>query len=159
MVREGAVRLEEVGHRVDRDPLQDRRQHHAGHPVRRVDHDPPPLDLLHVDEGQDLVDVGRKDILLPDLSEGLSLRRGGTGQCSVADVQQARVAADGHRAAADDLHARVLLRVVRGGDLDSAVEVEVADRGIEHLGADEPDVDDVRPGGRCALDHRLRHRG
>ena len=159
VVREGAVRLEKVGHRVDRDPLEDGRQHHAGHPVRRIDHDTPPLDLVEVDERQDLVDVGRKDILLPDLSEGLSLRRGGKGQCSVTNVQQARVAADGHCASADDLHPDVLLRVVRGGDLDSAVELEVADRCIEHFGADEPDLDDIRPSGRCPLDHRLRHGG
>ena len=39
-----------------------------------------------------------------------------------------------------------------------AVEPEVADREVEHLGADEPDVDHVGPGGRGALDRRLRHR-
>ena len=74
---------------------------------------------------------------------------------AVADVQQARVAADGQRAAADDLHARVLLRVVRGGDLDAAVEAVLADGEIEHLGADEPDVDDVCAGVGSALDRRL----
>ena len=34
----------------------------------------------------------------------------------------------------------------------------MADREVEHLGADEPDVDDLGPGRRRALDRRLRHR-
>ena len=130
----------------------------AGHPVRRVDHDAQRLDRVEVDEGQHLLDEGRKDILLSDLSWDLVPGRGRRGHGSVADVQQARVAADRQRAAADDLHARVLLRVVRRGDLEPAVEPEIADREIEHLGADEPDVDHVGPGGRGALDRRLRHR-
>ena len=141
VVREAPVGLEEVADGVDREPLEHGRQHRARHPVRRVDHDPERLHRARVDEGQDLLDVARKDIFLPDLSRGLSPGHVGTGQGAVADLQQARVAADRQRAAADDLHARVLLRVVRGGDLDPAVQVEVADGEIEHLGADEADVD------------------
>ena len=144
VVRERAVGLEEVRDGVDRDPLEDRREHDAAHPVRRVDHDPLPLDRLEVDERQHLVHEGRKDILLLDMSRGLS-RACRRGQGSVADVQQARVAADRQRAAAHDLHPRVLLRIVRRGHLDAAVEPEVTDREVEHLGADEPDVDRPRP--------------
>ena len=76
---------------------------------------------------------------------------------SFADVQKARVPSDGHRAAAHDLETRVLLGVVRRGHLEPAVEPQMADREIEHLGADEPDVDHVGPGGSSALDRRLRH--
>ena len=57
-------------------------------------------------------------------------------QRAVADVEQARLAAHRQRAAADDLHPRVLLRVVRGGDADAAVEPELADREVDHLRAD-----------------------
>ena len=95
-----------------------------------------------VDEGEDPLDVGRPDVVLLDLS-----RRAARGlspaQRAVADLQQPGVAADRQRAAADDLHARVLLRVVRGGDRDAAVELELADREIDHLRADEPDVEHV----------------
>ena len=159
VVREGAVGLEEVRHGVDRDPLQHRRQHHAGHPVRRVDHHAPTLDLVQLDEGQDLVHEARKDI--PRRGPSPRDRSGpdGTGHGPIADVQKAGVAADGHRAPADDLHAVVLLGIVRGGHLDPAVELEVADREVEHLGADEPDVDDVRPCVSRPLDHGVRHRG
>ena len=76
----------------------------------------------------------------------------------VADVEEPGVAADGQRAAAHDLHARVLLRVVRGGDHDPAVEPELADGEVEHLRADQPDVEDVRAAVGRALDHRLGHR-
>ena len=71
VVREVAVWLEVVRDRVDRDPFEHGRQHHPGHPVRRVDHHAPLLDRIEVDEGQHLVHEGRKDILLPDLSRDL----------------------------------------------------------------------------------------
>ena len=158
VVREAPVELEEVGDGVDREPLEDRRQHRARHPVRRVDHDAQRLHRAGVDEGQDLLDVARKDIFLPDLSWGLTPGHVGKGHGAVADLQQARVAADGQGSAADDLHARVLLRVVRSRDLDAAVQVEVADREIDHLGAHEPDVDHVGARRGRSFDHRLGHR-
>ena len=68
VVREAPVELEEVRDGVDRQPLENGRQHRARHPVRRVDHDAERLDRGGVDEGQDLLDVARKDIFLPDLS-------------------------------------------------------------------------------------------
>ena len=69
---------------------------------------------------------------------------------AVAHVEEARLAADGQRAAAHELHARVLLRVVRGGDHDPALEPERADGEIDHLGADQPEVEDVGAGRRRA---------
>ena len=62
VVREASVGLEEVGDGIDREPLEDGRQHRAGHPVRRVDHDAQRLTAVGVDEGQDLLDVAREDI-------------------------------------------------------------------------------------------------
>jgi hypothetical protein len=157
VVRERPVRLEEVGDGVDGDPLEDGREHDACHAVRRVDHDPSLLDRLEVDEGQHLVNEGRKDVICSDLSEGLSLVNRRRGESSVTDVQQARVAAHRQRAAAHDLHPGVLLRIVRRGYLDAAVEREVPDGEIEHLGADEPDVDYLGARRRGTLDRRLRH--
>ena len=60
-----------------------------------------------------------------------------------SDLGQPRVAADGKSAAPDDLHPGVLLRVVRGGDADPAVEAEFGDGVVQHLGPDEPEPDDV----------------
>ena len=59
---------------------------------------------------------------------------------------------------ADDLHPGVLLRVVRRGDDDAALEVELADGVVEHLGADHPEVEHVGAAVRRAVDHGGRHR-
>ena len=101
----------------------------------------------------------RPDVVLLDRSEGLSLGHVPKSQRAVADVEQARLAADGERTGPDDLHARVLLGVVRGGDRDPAVEAELADSEIQHLRSHEPEVEHLRAGARRALDRRLRHRG
>ena len=52
----------------------------------------------------------------------------------------------------------VLLRVVRGGDHDPALEIEVADGEVDHLGPDHPDVDDVGARLGRAAHGRLGHR-
>ena len=92
------------------------------------------------------------------LTVATALDRAEVGERAVADVEQARVAADGERAAPDDLHPRVLLRVVRGGDGDAALQPELADRAVEHLRADHPDVDDVGARVGRTLDRGARHR-
>ena len=74
-----------------------------------------------------------------------------------ADVEEPGVAADGQRAAADDLHPGVLLGVVRGGDHDAAVEPQLADREIDHLRPDHPDVQDVDAGVGGSPDDRRGH--
>ena len=79
-------------------------------------------------------------------------------QRAVAYVQQARLAAHRQRTAADDLHPGVLLRVVRCGDAHATVEPELADRVVDHLGADHPEVEDVRAAVSGAVDQRSRHR-
>jgi hypothetical protein len=65
-------RFEVIAHGVEGEPLQDRRQHHAGHPVPRVDDDAERLDRVLVDEGQDLLDIGRPDVGFVDVAGGLS---------------------------------------------------------------------------------------
>ena len=154
-----AVRLEEAADGVDREPVEHRREHRAGHPVRRVDHDAQRPDRLDVDEGEDAVDEGRVDVVLASTSPRPAAARAEAALGAVADVEEARVAADRQRAAADDLHPRVLLRVVRGGDGDAAVETELADGEVDHLGADHPDVEDVGAAVGRALDERRGHRG
>ena len=91
------------------------------------------------------------------MSYGVTVAAGRAGgvadlQRAVADVEEARLAADRQRPAPHDLHPRVLLRVVRGGDLDAAVELELADREIDHLGA-------RRARGRAPPRPRRRPRG
>jgi hypothetical protein len=82
----------------------------------------------------------------------------GTGHGAVADVEQPRLPTDGERTAADDLHPGVLLRIVRRRDHDPPVELEVADREIEHLRADHPEVEDICARVGCALAGGGRHR-
>src|ERR1041385_1602154 len=50
---------------------------------------------------------------------------------------RSRLASDRQRPAPHDLHPRVLLRIVRGGHADAAVELELPDREVQLLGADE----------------------
>ena len=76
VVGERAVGVEEAAHGVDRQPVQDRRQHRAGHPVGRVDHDTQRLHGIDVDEGQDAVDELRPDVLLRDRLGGTRLLPG-----------------------------------------------------------------------------------
>ena len=116
---------------------------------------------VRVDERQDLVDEARVDVPLLDVAPRLLT----PPTCPVMDRARSRmsrrpgVAADRKRAAADDLHARVLLGIVGGGDRRAAVEPELADGEVEHLGADHPDVDDVGAGLAAPRDERLVHRG
>ena len=119
------------------------------------------LTVADVDEGEDALDERGVDVhalgrRVADELRALDLLG------PVAHVEEARIAADGESAPADDLHPGVLLRVVRGGDHDAAVEVELADPEIEHFGADHPDVLDLgaavggslhdRPGDRRGRD-------
>ena len=74
---------------------------------------------------------------------------------SVAKLEQSRLAADRQGNLSHDLHSRVLLWIVRGGDGDSTVEAEVADREMtisvptrprsNHLGspAERPRISDA----------------
>ena len=80
------------------------------------------------------------------------------GQRAVADVEQAGVAADGERAAADDLHPRVVLGVVRGRHGHPTVETELADGEVEHLRADHPDIEDLGSSFGGAADDCAGHR-
>ena len=155
VVREGAVRVEVAADGVDRQTLQDGREHRAAHPVGGVDHDAERLDLFDVDERRGR---GRRKPARCRKTESFrGLQQGSDpgfprAQRPVADVQQPRFAADGQRAFADDLHPRVLLRVVRGGDGDAAVEAERADREIDHLGADHSEVEYLGAAPRPAPD-------
>ena len=81
------------------------------------------------------------------------------GEDQVADVADPRVAGERERALADELHAGVGLRVVRGGDHRTAVELVGADEEIEHLGADHPGVDDDGPLGDDPVAQPPRHLG
>ena len=78
---------------------------------------------------------------------------------TVADVEQAGVTADRQCPGAHDLHAGVLLGVVRRGNRDAAVQAEVADGEVDHLRADEPEIEDVRAGVGGAAAHRVGERG
>ena len=76
---------------------------------------------------------------------------------AAANLEEPRISADRQRASADDLHARVLLRVVRGGDREATVQVQLSDAEIEHLGADHPHVDDIHARVEDTLDRRPGH--
>ena len=76
-------------------------------------------------------------------------------QRAVAHLLDAAVAAQGQRVAAHDLHAVVLLGIVRGGDDQATVVAVLADGVIEHLRAHEADLVDVAAGVERGLDGGL----
>ncbi len=161
VVGEAAVRFEEAGNSPHGKALEDRRQHLAAHAVRGVDHDAQGADGLRIDERQHLVDEAR--IHVPRLGAPRGCRPAGglvrDGERAVADVEEPGVGADRKRASAHDLRARVLLRIVGCGDRGAAVEPELADGVVEHLGPDHPDVDDFRARFCRPANERLMHRG
>ncbi len=157
VVRERPVRLEVARDDVELgEALEHRRKHRSRHAVRRVDHDLQRPKRTLVDEREHLVDEAAPDVLSANLAALLDRAEAGLGPSP--HVVETRVAAHGKRALADDLHARVLLRVVRGGHAHAAVEPELADRVVDHLGPDHSQVEHVGTAVCRALDQRLRHR-
>ncbi len=72
VVREAPVRLEVTPDDVElRQFLEHRREHGAGHPVRRVDDDTQRADRVHVDEGEDFRDEAWPDVLGPQRAASL----------------------------------------------------------------------------------------
>ena len=134
---------------VERERLEDRPDHRAGHAVAAVEHDLQRLDRARVDDLQRLALEVRVDV---DLLVGAAARGFAEAVLDVgADLLQAAVAGQRDAAALDHLRARVGLRVVAGGAHQAAVEVARADEPVEHLGADQPGVDDVRALGDHAV--------
>ena len=150
MTREGAVGLEVALDDVELgESSENRGQHGTGHSVRSVDDHAQGPDRLLVDEREDLLDEGRPHVLLAHVSAPLDRCKG--NERALPDVVEAGVAADRERPAPHDLHARVVLRV-------AAVEPELADGEIDHLGSHEPEIEHVRATVRRALDGGGRHR-
>ena len=94
-----------------------------------------------------------------DTCPRVSAGSGGPPERAGLDLVEPRVAADRERAAADDLHAVVGRRVVRGGHLEPALVAVLADREVEHLGADLAEIDDVGAGVGRAPDRGCRDLG
>ena len=82
------------------------------------------------------------DVALRDRAAPIGRRRLARGERF--DLLQAGVAAHRQRAPANDLHAVVAARIMRRGDLDAALVPVLADREVQHLGADLAQPDDIR---------------
>ena len=139
--------------------LEDRADHRARHAVAAVEHDLGGSDRARVDEAQrGVLELGVDVDVLGAAPAGRVREALGEQPRDVAD---AAVAAQRHRAALDELRARVRLRVVRGGAHQPAVELARADEVIEHLGADHPGVEHVRAlrGHALAVTRRELRRG
>ena len=157
VVGKRAVGLEVAAHGLDRKSIQERQQHRPCHPVGRVDDDPQWPDARDVDEREHPLGPARVDVPLARLPATVDCFE--SAERPLADLEQARVAAHRAGTATHDLHPRVLLRVVRRGDGDPAVEAKLADGVVEHLGADHPDVDDVGAAVERSAQDGCSHRG
>ena len=150
VVGEVPVGLEVVRRCLHGEAIEHRPDHGAGHAVAAVEHDRERPHRRGVDERRHAVVEPGVDVALRDLA-GLPGRRRLHAERALLDLVEARVRADREGAAADDLHAVVGGRVVRRGHLQAALVAVLADREVEHLGADLTQVDDVRAGlGRAA---------
>ena len=83
------------------------------------------------------------DVLGRQLARPLGRRAGVALADEVAQLADPRVPGERQGTALHELRARIGLRVVRGGAHQPAVELPRADRPVEHLGADHPDVEHV----------------
>ena len=156
VIGEASVGLEVATDHVElRQALEDGREHHACHPVGGVDDDAERSNLGDVDERQNLRDEAGPDVLAANGSADSDRREPRLRQS--ADLREPRVSADGERPAPHDLHAGVLLRIVRCGDTDTAVELELGDGVIQHLRACETELNDVGPRVRDAVHDGLVH--
>ena len=142
-------------HGVDRQPLEHRRQHRAGHPVRRVDHDAQRPDGADVDEREHLLDEARIDVFACAPVPGLSLR---ARPSEPAPGRARRGGPTRRRPAAR--RARTIFMPVYSFGLCEAVTAmppsrpSVVDGEIEHLRPDHADVGHVRAGLRGAANRR-----
>ena len=116
------------------------------------------LICVEIDEGQHAQDVAGPDVLLADLSRGLSLGPKSTAMRSVADLHQARVSADRQARRARTIFIPVYsFGLCDAVTMIAAVELQLTDREIDHLGPYEADVEHVGASIGRALDDRLRH--
>jgi hypothetical protein len=86
-------------------------------------------------------------------------RRQAVADDHVADVGDARLAAERERLLSHHLHAVVLLWIVRSGDLDPAFELVAGHGEIQHVRRDHAVVDHVRALRGHTVQERGRQRG
>ena len=154
IVRERAVRVEVAALGAQREAIEDRLHHRARHAVGAVQHDLQRRDRRGVDDREAALGEALQHVALPALPLGLG-RAELALERPVAHLLDAAVAAQRQRAATHDLHAVVLLGVVRGGHDQTALVAVLADGVVEHLGADETDVVDVAARVERRADRRL----
>ena len=155
VVGEVAVRRPVRRDQVERQLVQQRPDHRAGHAVAAVGDDLHRLDVRRVDELHRTL-AGSPARCRPPPTTRRRARSGMPVLHHPADVLDARVAGERDRALAHELRARVGGGVVRGGAHEPAVELPRADEEVEHLGADLPGVEHV---GALGLHARAVARG
>ena len=158
VVRERPVGLEVAADDVEhRQPVEHRRQHRARHAVRRVDHDAQRLQRRDVDEREHAVDEPIPDVLLARSRRASprAIRPRPRGRARRAGPTRRRPAARRARTIFMPVYSFGLCEAVT---VIAAVQPELADREIDHLGADEPEVEHVGAAVGRAFAHRRRHR-
>ena len=106
-----------------------------------------------------MLDVFAQDVHLLDFARRRRGRGIGLADRHRRDVLQSRVARDGARLRAHELHAVVLLRIVTRRDHDAAAEPEVRRCEVDHLRAALPKIHDVAARLGQPLCERITDRG
>ncbi len=151
MVRERAVHLETQRRRAAGKVLEQVWGNHSRNAVSGIEDDVEGFDDGGVNEAEYVPDV-----ILQHVHAGQAPRVSGlcrqAGEDHVADVADARVAAQRKRLAAHHLDAVVLLGVVRRGNLRPSVVPVPGDGVVQHVRAHHPVIDNVGSLRACALD-------
>ncbi len=144
--------------RVDRQrqAVEHGRGGEAAHTVTRVHHEPQGPDRGQVDQGTQVLGVGRQQIPVRDRATRPGERRDPRLD-QRPDVTETTVHPDRSRTGPAQLDAVVCGRVVGGGEHRSR-DVQRTGGEIEQVGRAKPDHDDVRALARGTVGERLRQR-
>ena len=150
MLRKRAVHLETEPRGVARESVEHRWRDETRDAAPSIQDETERTNERGVDEREHVVDVVLEEMLVGARAAGGDGVRDRPGNDHVPDLRDAGVAAQGERGLPDELHAVVLLRVMRCRDLRAAVVAVPGHRVVQHVGAHQAVVGDVGPLGARA---------
>jgi hypothetical protein len=160
VVRKLPIRLPVGLHLLDREGVEQRPDHWAGHPVAAVNHHSHALNPLGVDVAERGLAEGVGDVFMANLARRVGRRPGLATGDDILQLADPGVARKHDRPALHELRPGVGLRIVRRCALEPAVQPSRPDGPVQHLRPDHPHVEYVSAfvgdASRVLLGHRGR---
>ena len=154
-VGKGPVRFVVQVDELERQAPRELAHHRARAAVAAIGHDLERPQARDVHRGHHVVGVPGQDVVQFQTA-GTTGYRQPARSGEPADLVEPRIAADRARALPHQLHPVVVDGIVARGDHDAAGEAARGGRPVDHLGAAEPEVEDVGPAEAQPLGHRGR---